>query len=138
MNLTKIKTQHIYIAFIFFMLLLFAFSYSRYKTHVRAMESSLKRRVQISHVECRGNKENQNYFVFRNGEGNHVVNVGKQICATLSVGDFVEVLYDENSGLYFPMSIDTSDDKWGMFGSLGFMLIAVFYLIFPQTRTRKK
>jgi hypothetical protein len=90
-------------------------------------------------VVCRGNKDNQNYFVFRAPNGNKIVNVGKLVCGTLNVGDSIEVLYNSDSDLYFSNSIDTSDDKWGMGGSAAFMLIALFYLVFsPKNKRNKK
>ena len=138
-NLAKVKPRHIYLAFICFMVLLFCFSYTRYKMHIETIESGDRLSVQVDQVICRGNKDNQNYFVFRAPNGNKIVNVGKLVCGTLNVGDSVEVLYNSDSDLYFSNSIDTSDDKWGMIGSAAFMLIALFYLVFsPKNKRNRK
>lgn len=135
MNFVKIKSRHIYLAFICLMTILFLLSFFRYRMHIETMESGELFKVRVDKVHCWGSKNNQNYFVFRGPKENEIVNVGPQICATINVGDSIEVLYNSKHDLYFPTIIDTSDDKWGMAGFGAFILVGLFYLFFQRKKT---
>ncbi|MET0465659.1 MAG: hypothetical protein ABW007_21030 [Chitinophagaceae bacterium] len=138
MKLTKIQPKYIYLFFFCLMAVVLCLFYMRYKMHLDTMESDKRVKVRIAKVVCEGNKDNQNYIVFRGETENEIVNVGKYACVRLQVGDSIEVLYNKEWNLYFPTVIDTTDDKWGMGGSIAFMLIALFYLLFSAKHKRNK
>ena len=137
MPVINIKPKYIYIIFLCLMIAVFLFSYSRYEMHIATMASGERSRVRISEVVCAGDRDNQNYVVFRKERENRIVNVGKRICGSLQVGDSIDILYNKGWDLYFPTIINTTDDKWGMAFGATFMLVSIFYLLFPGRAARR-
>lgn len=136
MNLLKIKAKYIYCIFLLMMIGVFYLSYKRYEMHLDTMASGQRIKVKAIDVVCRGYKEKHNYFVFKSDKGNRIVNVGKQICNQLNVGDSVIVIYNEDFDLYFPPVINTKDDKVGMVFSIVCILGTVIYLLFIKRKAK--
>ena len=128
----KIHSRLIYLIFICLMIGVFFIFYLRYRMELQTVRSGEVVGVRILKVVCAGSNENQNYFVFRGTNSNHIVNVGNQYCNNYHVGDSVNVLHNKEYDLYFTMSIDTSDSKWGMIFPALLMLITMLYLLFPK------
>ncbi len=136
MNLLKIKAKYIYSIFLLMMISVFYLSYKRYEMHLDTMASGQRIKVKAVDVVCSGYKKRHNYIVFKSDKRNRIVNVGKQICDQLNIGDSIAVIYNEDFDLYFPRVIDTKDDKAGMFSSIVCILGTVIYLLFFKRKTK--
>jgi hypothetical protein len=137
MNITKIKPRYIYLLAFFFMMGVFYLAYQRYKMHLDTMENGERLKVRAEKVVCGVYGSARNYFVFRAGDGNHIVNIETESCENLREGDSVDVLYNKDFGLYFPTIIDTSNDKWGMTLGISFMLLCLYYLLFRKDKQQR-
>ncbi len=132
MRIMQRRKKMIYVIFICLMIAVFFIFFFKNRMEIQTMRSGEALTVRILKVACDGSKESRNYFVFREGNSNHIVNVSSEYCNNYRVGDSVTVLHNKNHDLYFSKEINTSDNKWGMIFPVFFIIITMLFLFFPK------
>ncbi|MEI6507354.1 MAG: hypothetical protein WCO54_02660 [Bacteroidota bacterium] len=89
------------------------------------LKQNVRYTLQVIDKNC-GNLKRQNYCVIEYKSENHIVNLSKEDCALINIGDSLQFIYDKEYGLFFKDLDDLKDEYYGL---IGFTILGIILLI---------